>query len=279
MLKVEADTRVIVAMGTTPEADLLVALLNARGFTTEHATTLPSEFGLMGRANTNLLIVDSQSEGFEFQRQLNASRYSGGLLFLGGESTSVADRVRALANGADDFITRPFSPDEFVERVRSILRRTMPRALKNTVSTHGDVVINASTHDVSRNGRPLTLTLTEFRLLEYLIANAPQVLSKRQIVEHIWGYDFDGEYNVVETFVSYLRKKVDAGSTTPLIRTVRGVGYAMAALPTPAITVPGGRSSVQMPSPAPKEPTQQGTSSTTKKNVRYAHVTNNPALI
>jgi two-component system, OmpR family, response regulator len=244
-LDTKTASRVTLALGRDHEPELIAALLRARGHDASLASSGSHALRQLRENATELLIVDAQLDGFDVQQRLIQERCSVGLLFIGNDSTSPTDRVRALANGADDFVTRPFDPEEFVERVRSILRRAGQKSEHQTVVRYGDLEIDVATHEARRSGTLLNLTMTEFRLLHYLASNAPQVLSKRQIVEQVWGYDFDGDYSVVETFISYLRRKVNNDSV-PLIRTVRGLGYAMAPikqLPATPDTGSGGLSS------------------------------------
>jgi two-component system, OmpR family, response regulator len=226
VLNTTATARVTVALGGDHEPKLIAELLRANGHDATVVSTGWQAFHQLHEHATALMIVDAQQDGFAVQQRLNLKGSPVGLLFLGDHTTTSEERVRALRNGADDFVTRPYIPAELVERVTSILRRISHRSVKQTSVRYGDLEINVASHEVRRRGVLVQLTMTEFRLLHYLVSQAPRVLSKRQIVEEIWGEDFDGDLNVVETFISYLRKKVDDGFV-PMIRTVRGIGYAM----------------------------------------------------
>jgi two-component system OmpR family response regulator len=136
--------------------------------------------------------------------------------------------VRGLTLGGDDYVTKPFSLEELIARIRAILRRTHETDGDTAHLRFADLEMDDDTHQVWRAGKPVELTATEYKLLRYLLSNAPRVLSKSQILDHVWNYDFGGEGNVVETYISYLRKKVDRGGPG-LIHTVRGVGYCLRA--------------------------------------------------
>jgi len=134
--------------------------------------------------------------------------------------------VRGLTLGGDDYVTKPFSLEELIARIRAVLRRTHESADGSARLVYGDLEMDDDLHQVWRAGRSVELTATEYKLLRYLLANAPRVLTKSQILDHVWNYDFGGDGNVVETYISYLRKKVDRVDP-PLIHTVRGVGYSL----------------------------------------------------
>jgi len=151
------------------------------------------------------------------------------ILFLTARD-AVEDKVRGLTLGGDDYVTKPFSLEELVARVRVLLRRAGGEDESGRL-VFADLELDDDTHEVRRAGEPVDLTATEFRLLRYLMQNAPRVLSKAQILDHVWNYDFGGDVNIVETYVSYIRRKLDAFGP-PLIQTVRGVGYRLA--PPPA---------------------------------------------
>jgi two-component system OmpR family response regulator len=165
-------------------------------------------------------------DGFEVTRRLADQRERVPILFLTARDAT-EDRVRGLTLGGDDYVTKPFSLEELVARIRAILRRTNGAGDQARL-TFADLEMDDDLHQVWRGGRSIELTATEYKLLRYLLANAPRVLSKAQILDHVWNYDFGGEANVVETYISYLRKKVDRDGP-PLIQTVRGVGYCLRA--------------------------------------------------
>ena len=166
-------------------------------------------------------------DGFEVARRLRNGGVHTPVLFLTARD-STEDKVRGLTLGGDDYMTKPFSVEELVARIRAILRRVQPsETLKGRVVV-ADLELDEDTHEVRRAGHDIELTATEFKLLRYLMLNARRVLSKDQILDHVWNYDFGGNANIVETYVSYLRRKVD-GLGPPLIHTVRGVGYTVRA--------------------------------------------------
>jgi len=164
-------------------------------------------------------------DGFEVQRRLAADGLRVPILFLTARD-STEDTVHGLTMGADDYVTKPFSLEELVARVRAILRRAGDEAAVSSRLVFADLEMDEDTHEVWRGDRPIDLSPTEFNLLRYLMLNARRVVSKTQILDHVWRYDFGGDASVVETYVSYLRRKVDVEEPR-LIHTVRGVGYSL----------------------------------------------------
>jgi two-component system OmpR family response regulator len=164
-------------------------------------------------------------DGFEVARRLRNQGIRLPILFLTARDAT-EDKVRGLTLGGDDYMTKPFSVEELVARIRAILRRVQPAAASQSRLAFADLELDEDTHEVWRAGREIELTATEFKLLRYLLLNARRVLSKDQILDHVWNYDFGGNANIVETYVSYLRRKVDADGPA-LIHTVRGVGYSL----------------------------------------------------
>jgi Response regulators consisting of a CheY-like receiver domain and a winged-helix DNA-binding domain len=135
------------------------------------------------------------------------------------------DKVKGLTAGGDDYITKPFSLEEVVARIRAVLRRT--KGSDDAVLRYADLELDEDAYEVRRAGRPIDLSPTEFKLLRYLMLNAERVVSKTQILDHVWEYDFMGEVNIVESYISYLRRKVDLEGLPPLIHTRRGIGYML----------------------------------------------------
>lgn len=165
-------------------------------------------------------------DGMEVLRRLRASEPTVPVLFLTARD-SVEDRVAGLTAGGDDYVTKPFSLEEVVARVRALLRRSVELApAPSSLLTVGDLTLDEDSHEVTRGGEEITLTATEFELLRYLMRNPKRVLSKAQILDRVWNYDFGGQANVVELYISYLRKKIDAGRD-PMIHTMRGAGYVL----------------------------------------------------
>ena len=176
----------------------------------------------------DLLVLDVMLpgiNGFEICRRLRTANVFVPVLFLTARDEE-ASRVKGFVAGGDDYLTKPFSVEEFVLRVAALLRRTSDRGPSSLLRV-GDLMLDLASHDVVRNGTPLDLTPTEFRLLHYLMINAGVVLSKTQILLQVWDYDFDGSDNVVELYVGYLRRKLDAVGGEALIHTKRGLGYIM----------------------------------------------------
>jgi two-component system OmpR family response regulator len=162
----------------------------------------------------------------EVLRRLRSTHPDVPVLFLTAKD-SLEDRVAGLTAGGDDYVVKPFSLEEVVARIRALLRRTGARRETSTARlVVGDLELDEDSREVFRSGDEVTLTATEFELLRYLMRNPRRVLSKAQILDHVWNYDFGGQANVVELYISYLRKKIDAGRT-PMIHTMRGAGYVL----------------------------------------------------
>ncbi len=165
-------------------------------------------------------------DGLEVLRRMRADSPHVPVLFLTAKD-AVEDRVAGLTAGGDDYVTKPFSLEEVVARLRALMRRTAVVTDDGaSVLAVGDLTMDEDSHEVTRAGREIQLTATEFELLRYLMRNPKRVLSKAQILDRVWNYDFGGQANVVELYISYLRKKIDAGRA-PMIHTMRGVGYVL----------------------------------------------------
>jgi two-component system OmpR family response regulator len=167
------------------------------------------------------------SDGFEVCRQLRSEGLNVGVLFLTAKD-GMEDKVAGLTIGGDDYMTKPFSLEELVARLRALLRRIGVAEISTDDEKirFADLELNEATHEVRRGGVLLEMSPTEFQLLRYLLINADRVVSKSQILDHVWQYDFRGDAGIVETYISYLRKKIDIFDP-PLIHTVRGVGYRL----------------------------------------------------
>jgi two-component system OmpR family response regulator len=165
-------------------------------------------------------------DGLEVMRRIRTEDPDVPVIFLTAKD-AVADRIGGLTAGGDDYVTKPFSLEEVIARLRALLRRT-GAALTRSDSTLvvGDLLLDEDSHEVSRGWVPVNLTATEFELLRYLMRNPRRVLSKAQILDRVWNYDFGGQANVVELYISYLRKKIDA-DRAPMIHTMRGAGYVL----------------------------------------------------
>uniref|UniRef100_UPI0039BF0FE2 response regulator transcription factor n=1 Tax=Lentzea alba TaxID=2714351 RepID=UPI0039BF0FE2 len=165
-------------------------------------------------------------DGFEVLRRMRADSPALPVLFLTAKD-AVEDRIAGLTAGGDDYVTKPFSLEEVVLRLRALLRRTgVTDADAGARLVVGDLSLNEETREVERAGKSIDLTATEFELLRYLMSNPRRVLSKAQILDRVWSYDFGGQANIVELYISYLRKKIDAGRA-PMIHTMRGAGYVL----------------------------------------------------
>ncbi|MDA8436506.1 MAG: response regulator transcription factor [Actinomycetales bacterium] len=226
----QADARVLVVDDEPYIADLLATGLRFVGFDVRTAGSGLEALTCVREWKPDLLVLDVMMpdvDGFEVTRRLRADGRETPVLFLTARD-SVEDKVAGLTIGGDDYVTKPFSLEEIVARVRTLLRR---RASSAPVEDHllrcADVVLDEDAHEVSRAGVAVDLTPTEFSLLRYLMLNAGRVVSKAQILDHVWHYDFGGDGAVVESYISYLRRKIDAPFEVPLIRTVRGVGYTL----------------------------------------------------
>ncbi|MBR7741680.1 response regulator transcription factor [Phycicoccus sp. BSK3Z-2] len=165
-------------------------------------------------------------DGMEVLRRMRGEDPDVPVLFLTAKD-AVEDRVAGLTAGGDDYVTKPFSLEEVVARLRALMRRTAVSARdEDSLLVVGDLTMDEDSHEVTRGGAEVRLTATEFELLRYLMRNPRRVLSKAQILDRVWNYDFGGQANVVELYISYLRKKIDAGRA-PMIHTMRGVGYVL----------------------------------------------------
>jgi two-component system, OmpR family, response regulator len=165
-------------------------------------------------------------DGLEVLRRMRAEAAELPVLFLTARD-AVEDRIAGLTAGGDDYVTKPFSLEEVVLRLRALMRRTgVTTADAGNELVVGDLVLDEDSHEVRRGGAPVALTATEFELLRFMMRNPKRVLSKAQILDRVWSYDFGGQANIVELYISYLRKKIDAGRA-PMIHTMRGAGYVL----------------------------------------------------
>lgn len=180
--------------------------------------------------NPDLAVLDvmlPDMDGFTVTRRLRAAGRHFPVLFLTARDDT-KDKVTGLTVGGDDYVTKPFSLDEVVARIRAVLRRTQPMDDDDAVIRVDDLELDDDAHEVRRSGTSIELSPTEFKLLRYLMLNPNRVLSKAQILDHVWEYDFNGDASIVESYISYLRRKVDTDPDAPaLIQTKRGVGYVL----------------------------------------------------
>ena len=222
--------RILVVDDENSISDLIATSLRFVGFDVRTAATGSEALTIAEEFKPHALILDvmlPDQNGFEVCRQLRQDGHSVGVLFLTAKDT-VEDKIAGLTIGGDDYVTKPFSLEELVARLRALLRRI------GVTSTEGDdekirfadLELDEATHEVRRAGNLIDLSPTEFLLLRYLMINADRVVSKSQILDHVWQYDFRGDAGIVETYISYLRKKID-NYDPALIHTVRGVGYRL----------------------------------------------------
>ena len=226
-----AEAKVLVVDDEPYIADLLSTGLRFVGFDVRTAGGGLEALTSVREWKPDLLVLDVMMpdvDGFEVTRRMRADGRDTPVLFLTARD-SVEDKVAGLTIGGDDYVTKPFSLEEIVARVRALLRRNQITEIDDGLLRYGDLALDDDAHEVTRAGDLIDLTPTEFSLLRYLMHNAGRVVSKSQILDHVWHYDFGGDGAVVESYISYLRKKVDAPYDVPLIRTVRGVGYSLRA--------------------------------------------------
>ena len=210
----------------------LVAMgLGYNGFAVERAANGREALDAITKRRPDLAVLDvmlPDLDGFEVARRVRQTEGAGPrlpIIFLTARDTT-RDKVEGLRLGGDDYVTKPFSIEELIERVKAVLRRASGIGPGDRKLSYADLELDEDTRDVWRAGRLLDLTPTEYRLLHYLLANARRVLTRDQILENVWDYTFSGNASVLETYISYLRHKVDSDDP-PLIHTVRGVGYTL----------------------------------------------------
>lgn len=223
------EARLLVVDDEPNIVELLTASLRFAGFEVEAATSGAESVPLARRYRPDLVILDvmlPDLDGFATLRRLRESGAHVPVLFLTARD-GTEDKVTGLTLGGDDYVTKPFSLEELIARIRAVLRRARGTAGGPTSRLEfADLELDDDSHEVFRAGRPIALSPTEFNLLRYFLANPNRVLSKVQILDHVWNYDFGGDAGVVESYVSYLRRKLD-GEGPRLLHTVRGVGYVL----------------------------------------------------
>jgi two-component system OmpR family response regulator len=220
--------RILVVDDEPNIVDVVSMALRFQGFTIETAGTGGEALSTVASFRPHLIVLDvmlPDMEGFDVARRLGAQRARVPIIFLTARDAT-DDKIRGLTLGGDDYVTKPFSLEELVARIRSILRRSGLAEPESSRLTFEDIELDEDAHEVTRAGKNVELTATEYRLLRYLMLNPRRVLTRSQLLEHVWEYDFGGDARVLETYVSYLRKKLDVHGP-PLIHTVRGVGYAL----------------------------------------------------
>jgi two-component system, OmpR family, response regulator len=220
--------RVLVVDDEPNIADVVTMALRFQGFAVETAGTGAEALSAVADFKPQLIVLDvmlPDMEGFDVAKRLGAQRARVPIIYLTARDAT-EDKIRGLTLGGDDYVTKPFSLEELVARIRSVLRRSGLAEPDSSRLVFEDLELDEDAHEVSRAGEPVELTATEYRLLRYFMLNPRRVLSKAQILQNVWRYDFGGNSNVVETYVSYLRKKLDAHGA-PLIKTVRQAGYML----------------------------------------------------
>jgi two-component system, OmpR family, response regulator len=221
------QARVLVVDDEPSIVDAVATALRYEGYEVEEAVNGRDALAAVTRDEPDLVVLDwmlPDIAGIEVGRRMRERGFKTAILFLTAKD-AVEDKVEALRAGGDDYVTKPFSLAEIVARIQAVLRRTNGD-LPGDVLRFADLTLDESRHEVFRGEVPIDLTATEFNLLRYFMLNPRRVLSKAQILQNVWHYDFGGNRNVVETYVSYLRRKLDTAGP-PLIRTIRQVGYML----------------------------------------------------
>jgi two-component system OmpR family response regulator len=231
MSNATGQPRVLVVDDEEHITELVAMGLGYNGFDVERVGSGRAALEAVEQRKPDLIVLDvmlPDLDGFEVARRLRTSEGAGTrvpIIFLTARDTT-ADKVQGLRLGSDDYVTKPFSIEELIERVKAVLRRAGGGGPDDHRLVYADLELDEATRDVWRAGQLIELTPTEYKLLHYLLANARRVLTRDQILEHVWDYTFAGNASVLETYISYLRHKVDA-VPPPLIHTVRGVGYSL----------------------------------------------------
>ena len=222
--------RILVVDDESSISDLISTSLRFVGFDVRTAATGSEALTVAEEFKPHAVVLDvmlPDSDGFVVCRLLRSEGLNVGVLFLTAKD-GMEDKVAGLTIGGDDYMTKPFSLEELVARLRALLRRigVVEIDTDDEKIRFADLELNEATHEVHRAGQMIEMSPTEFQLLRYLLINADRVVSKSQILDHVWQYDFRGDAGIVETYISYLRKKIDLFDP-PLIHTVRGVGYRL----------------------------------------------------
>jgi two-component system OmpR family response regulator len=219
LLVVEDDPNIV---------ELLSASLRFAGFDVSAATNGAEAVANARELKPDLLVLDvmlPDLDGFEVMRRLRETGVRTPVVFLTARDAT-DDKIRGLTLGGDDYVTKPFSLEELTARIRAVLRRSALDKPESATLSFADLELDEESHEVRRGGKLVSLSPTEFKLLRYLLLNAGRVLSKAQILDHVWQYDFRGDDSIVESYISYLRRKVDTIEPR-LIHTLRGVGYVL----------------------------------------------------
>ena len=226
-----SDIKVLVVDDEPNIRDLLSASLKFAGYQVQTAINGKQAVESAVTWQPDIIVLDvmlPDMNGFSITKKLRSMDVNTPVLFLTARDET-QDKITGLTVGGDDYVTKPFSLDEILARLQAILRRSSAQEMHASVIKVGELEINEDAHEVIVNGTSVDLSPTEYQLLRYLAVNANRVLTKAQILDHVWEYDFNGEMGIVESYVSYLRKKLDPVSSKPLITTKRGVGYMIKA--------------------------------------------------
>jgi two-component system OmpR family response regulator len=224
----DEQVRVLVVDDEPNIVDVISMALRFEGFTVDSAGSGADAIAAVAANKPAVMVLDvmlPDIDGFEVARRLATARTGVPIIFLTARDAT-EDIVHGLTLGGDDYMTKPFSLEELIARIRTILRRSGVNEPESSKLLFADLELDEDTREVTRGSRPIDLTATEFRLLRYLMLNPRRVLTRAQLLDHVWQYDFGGDARVLETYISYLRKKVDVEKPA-LIHTVRGVGYSL----------------------------------------------------
>ena len=226
----EPEAKLLIVDDEPNIRELLSTSLRFAGFDVVAAANGREALAAAETYNPDLAVLDvmlPDMDGFTVTRRLRAAGRHFPVVFLTARDDT-DDKVTGLTVGGDDYVTKPFSLDEVVARIRAVLRRTHPLGEDDAVIRVDDLELDDDAHEVRRGGQTVELSPTEFKLLRYLMLNPNRVLSKAQILDHVWEYDFNGDASIVESYISYLRRKIDSNpDSTALIQTKRGVGYLL----------------------------------------------------
>lgn len=219
--------RILIAEDDPDLNEIIVKKLSAEGYAADSCLNGRDALYYMETVQYDTAVLDimmPEMDGLEVVRKLRSNGNLTPVIFLTARDT-VADKVQGLDSGANDYLVKPFSFDELTARIRAMLR--VASANPTNIYSLGDLTLNTETHIVKRGNREILLTAREYALLEYLLRNKNKILSRQKIEDSVWNYDYEGGTNVVDVYITYLRKKIDEGHSDKLIHTVRGIGYCM----------------------------------------------------
>ena len=222
------EARILVVDDEPNIRDVLSTGLSFAGFSVRTVANGAATISAVLEEEPDLIILDvmlPDMNGFSVTKRLRGAGFTAPILFLTAKDDT-EDKIEGLNAGGDDYVTKPFALDEIVARAQAILRRTM-QADEESIIRAGELSMDQDTHDVLVGSTPIELSPTEFKLLRYLMLNPNRVLSKAQILDHVWEYDFNGDAGIVESYISYLRRKIDPHTEEPVIQTKRGFGYML----------------------------------------------------